>query len=217
MATTAIHSLPYPLTTDNVDVPGDIKALANGLDPALPVVSDTQPSAPVNGTIWYAPTAKVLSLYDGSTWIAYHPAVVWQYTKTAAQSFANNTFGTVLMDTADIDTANLGVTTTGSYLGGFPCPVKGIYRCSGAVAFAGNTTGRRGTLFQVNANGLQQTKTLQAATTAGAAVVPAAASIVAANAGDVISMQVFQDSGTTLALATPNGATLTVELVQQLQ
>lgn len=142
------------------------------------------------------------------------PKVLWQYTRQAAQSFSNGSFGTLLVDTVDIDTAGIGL-STGSFLGGFTCPVKGIYRCGGLVSWAGNATGRRGTQFQVNSTGLQQTKTLQATTAVGAAVVPAPTSLVQANAGDVISMQVFQDSGGVLALALPGG-TVTIELVQQL-
>lgn len=172
--------------------------------------------ASVGTNIANASLAVITQVVAGTGTIA-APKTLWQYRRDAAQSIASNgSFGTVLLDTAEIDTMNVGVTTTGSFLGGFKCPVKGIYRCSGMVAFNSNATGRRGTLFTVNANASLSSKTLQAASSVGATVVPAAATLVTANAGDVIALQAFQDSGVTLALAVPYGATLTVELVQRL-
>lgn len=67
-STTAIHALHYPATGDPPAGPTQIEQLANDLDLALPVVTDTAPAAPVAGLVWYAPTAGTLQVWDGTAW-----------------------------------------------------------------------------------------------------------------------------------------------------
>jgi hypothetical protein len=71
-ATTGRLQMPYPVPDDQVDVPRDIKALAEGVDPNMAVdaqgVLAARPAPGVRGRYYWATDHKVLLRDDGTAW-----------------------------------------------------------------------------------------------------------------------------------------------------
>lgn len=89
-STTPIHGLHYPSSGDAPNGPAQIEQLADDLDAALPVVTDTAPAAPVAGLLWYAPTADVLKFYDGTAWQTYKSDSGWVNITGLASGWSND-------------------------------------------------------------------------------------------------------------------------------
>jgi len=75
--TTPRLALPYPVGADTVDVPRDMQALANKLDPTTPAfvqgTAAARPAAGVAGRFHYATDTGALSYDTGSAWLAVAP------------------------------------------------------------------------------------------------------------------------------------------------
>ena len=71
-ATTSRLALPYPIATDPADVPADMLALANKLDPATSVfgqgLASARPAAAVAGRFYYATDTGALTWDTGTAW-----------------------------------------------------------------------------------------------------------------------------------------------------
>lgn len=72
-ATTTRLALPYPVPTDPADIPADMQALANKLDPASAVflqgTAATRPAAGVAGRFHYATDTSTLTYDNGTAWV----------------------------------------------------------------------------------------------------------------------------------------------------
>jgi microcystin-dependent protein len=77
-APSARLKLPAPVLTDPCDVPLDIKALRDSLDPVTVVFAQgpagAMPAAGTSGRYWWATDTKVLFYDDGTTW--YQPGAM---------------------------------------------------------------------------------------------------------------------------------------------
>lgn len=73
-ATTSRLALPYPVSTDPADVPADLLALANKLDPLAAVFAQgtlaARPAAAVPGRLYYDTTTPALWYDTGTAWAA---------------------------------------------------------------------------------------------------------------------------------------------------
>ncbi|MDG4799058.1 hypothetical protein [Micromonospora sp. WMMD980] len=166
------------------------------------------------------PTTSLGITYPGST----SHARIWEHLQTLAQDvntlllgvnapamamlrcssgqmIPNNNFVSVNMQSEDLDTAN-GHSTSSS-TSRYVVQTAGWYRLAGGVTFVGNGTGRRGTRWLKNGtNPVDGGDVLIAAAGTGAGGPPASSPLVLLQAGDYIELQVFQDSGSSLALVT---------------
>jgi len=84
MPATTRLALPYPTASDTADVPRDVQALADKLDPAsgAGAAMDSQgtlaarPAAAVRGRYYFATDNRVLYRDDGAAWSAVTPPTV---------------------------------------------------------------------------------------------------------------------------------------------
>lgn len=164
------------------------------------------PSSPYVGQ--YIDDATLgLRRWNGASWSS-EGGLQWQYKKTDTPTVASGVFVKFVMNTSVIDTAGIGLTS-----GAFTCPVSGNYRVGGSVTFASNSSGRRGGGIMLNPTGtlvpIDGTETLLPANPTGITVVPVATTLVSANAGDVIALIGYQDTGSSLAVGMSQ---LTIEL-----
>jgi microcystin-dependent protein len=72
--TTTRLQLPYPVPADNVDVPRDVKALTDRLDPIAAVFAagavGARPAAGTAGRFYFATDTSILYFDTGSAWVA---------------------------------------------------------------------------------------------------------------------------------------------------
>lgn len=133
-------------------------------------------------------TADALNrnIRDSQQFLAYSPTTI--VTRTATQSIANNTAVNIIYDTEIIDTDNMFTSPSANVTIQRP----GIYSIQHTASFAANATDLRATHISVNgvevaaAGGYASTTSV---TNQGCSVV------LALNAGDVITTNVFQFSG----------------------
>ena len=100
-------------------------------------------------------------------------------------------------DTEDFDTANLHSTTTNTQ--NIVVPIGGLYLLGAGVRWENNTTGRR--LVIINVNGTQAIRdAVSPNNTSGFGPEQNPHGLYRLNAGDVVSVSVYQDSGSTLSV-----------------
>lgn len=123
--------------------------------------------------------------------------------QTSVQTLTTSVWTSIALDTEDADTDIDGtgghdnVTNNSRYTARYP----GWYQASGGVAFAGNTTGRRGVRFAVNGSLVDASGTVIIATSPSAVTMPASADHIYLNAGDYLEIQGLQESGGNLNTA----------------
>lgn len=133
-------------------------------------------------------TADALNrnIRDAQLFLAYSPTTI--VTRTAAQSIANNTAVNIIYDTEVIDTDNMFTSPSANVTIQRP----GIYSIQHTASFAANATDLRAT--HISVNGVEVAATGGYASTTS--VTNQGCSVVLAlNAGDVITTNVFQFSG----------------------
>ena len=133
-------------------------------------------------------TADALNrnIRDSQLFLAYSPTTI--VTRTAAQSIANNTSVNIIYDTEIIDTDNMFTAPSANVTIQRP----GIYSIQHTASFAANATDLRATHIAVNG--------VEVAATGGYASTTSVCNqgcsvVIALNAGDVITTNVFQFSG----------------------
>jgi len=141
---------------------------------------------------------------DATTWFL-SPARV-AVTHSTTQSIPNATFTAHLFDTETFDTDTTGDHSVSSATSKFTVLTPGTYLLSGAVAFAGNATGRRGGAFYKNGSILTGSEWLVPAGVASSLIIPSMAFMVQVVASDQLEMYVFQDSGGALNANPGSGA-----------
>lgn len=114
---------------------------------------------------------------------------------TTAQSLANATWTSILLQTEVFDTHNGHSTTTNTSR--YTAVVSGVYQVTGVVGFAANFTGTRGARIAKGGIALQSGGVFVAA--GRGAVTPTV--FVALNIGEYVEVQGWQDSGGALSTA----------------
>lgn len=208
MSTSAIHGLPSPDGGDVPDVPSDMAALRDAIDVLLAIDASATPSSPGNGLIWRDSDTGVVQLFDGTSWQTVRSGLCWLATQAGAQTIPDSVLTDVTLDTMATDTLAIGLSSFG-----FLCPVDGPYRISGSVKYGVNPTGTRAGGFGINGSSFFPSQSqFDAATSGHSTYVPVNCLTVECNAGDLITLQAFQDSTSGVALHA-NGSCLNVELV----
>lgn len=141
---------------------------------------------------------------DATTFFLSQPRVA--VTHSTTQSIPTGTFTAHLFDTETFDTDTTGDHSTSSATSKFTVITGGTYLLSGAVAFAGNATGRRGGAFYKNGAILTGSEWLVPAGVASSLIIPSMAFMVQLVAGDYVEMWVYQDSGGALNANPGSGA-----------
>ncbi len=120
-----------------------------------------------------------------------------QLRQTVVQSLANNTHPAITFDTEDIDSDNAHSTVTNTSR---VTPVTtGWWRCSGAVGYAGNATGRRAAQWALNGTALNGGQILIFSGGGNPLGIPAVTRDIFVNGTtDFIELFGFQDSGAAL-------------------
>lgn len=138
-----------------------------------------------------------------------------QMRQTAAQSIPNSAYAIVLFDTEDIDTVSGHSTTTNTSRWTLPsADMAGWYRCVGKVAWSGNVTGRRASLWSLNGTAINGSEVIYPVGTSSAVEHVTAEIIVpVTNAGDYIELQIFQDSGGALNTNVSSGLAQTTAVI----
>lgn len=130
--------------------------------------------------------------------------------ETAAQSIANNTPVAVTFSIEDRDQAG-GHSASGST---WTAPVDGLYIASVAGTVVANAAGRVELRLAVNGTAVTQTAQPNSTTSAPH---QALATVLQLNAGDTVSMVLFQNSGGALNTSVSNGnPRLTIALLVEL-
>lgn len=112
----------------------------------------------------------------------------------------DNAYHDCPMDTLDSissSTATLGTSGSPNY-GLCVVPAAGYYMVAGTATFAANASGQRGAVVAVNGSRVDGDFEVWNAAASGPTRIPEATDIVYCVAGDVISLQLFQNSGGTL-------------------
>lgn len=163
----------------------------NSTSPLMGSVSGTGvvPSPGNNHIVWDA-SVGVWMIYNGSTWLKLNALTAAR--QVSVQSIPNNTFTTVILNTADTDSHTALNTGTGVYT----VPVNGLYQLGGGVSFDPNVTGQRGLRWARNGTEISGSQVLVDATGGGnATMVPSRVILVNCSAGDTLALQAFQNSG----------------------
>lgn len=121
-------------------------------------------------------------------------------TQAVTQSFANNTFAPVTLDTESYDT--VGGHSTTSNTDRYTCQVPGVYFLTGTVCFAPGGTGARGAKFQLNGGMVAGSEQLVAPCSVACSSVSANPSYVRLGLGDYVSLYGFQNGGSALSTTT---------------
>lgn len=178
---------------------------------SIPVVSATSDiSAPYTGQVVFNTTDSRLYRYTGSAWTSFTSGPICSVTNVAGQSIANNPnpYVSQLFDTELIDTDNMHSTSTNTDR--LTVVKAGVYMIVPKAHFIGNATGQRA--VRLTLNGTTNAEVVAGSTTVANNAGSQGTSIVAPTqflqlaVGDVIRMQVWQNSGG--ALNTESGSPL---------
>lgn len=118
-STTSPNGLRYPAGADTVTLAAYFKNLADDTQAALPVVSDTEPTKQ-SGLLWYAPTAQLAKISDGTSWAVAGRAMQMGTAAATITTSAITATGTVTFPTA-FATAPMVFST---------CTVSDIFGCN---------------------------------------------------------------------------------------
>jgi hypothetical protein len=120
--------------------------------------------------------------------------------QTTLMSLTNNAGTAITFTTEDVDTINGH--STSSNTSRYTPNDSGWYLLGGAVSFASNATGRRGTWWRKNGVDINGSETVIGASAAGSLTVPARTIVVQLNGTtDYVELMGFQDSGAGLNTA----------------
>jgi len=150
---------------------------------------------PVDGLQVYRLDTHRTEIYNGTSWrgITAAPAAKVQLQTLAIPSGAWTNLTNWL--TTPFATGGMAGGSNGVTV-----PVTGLYAVSGMVSWSGNATGRRGTSVTVNAVTDTYLGSTIPASVATAIRTNTPAGLVSCNAGDVISISNYQDSGVALSI-----------------
>jgi len=179
-----------------------------------PTITDVAPRAvgaggivPTSGVSDYPATPYIgqyidddalgLLRWNGTAWA--NLTVAWKAREVSSlTTMPDAAFADVLLDTIEIDTASVGLTS-----GKFKCPGPGTYLVVGSVNFSNNVNGYRAARFTLNGSAIQGSQSEIGANTAvpHGTFLPANPTLVQCALNDIIALQGFQDTGgSTLAL-----------------
>lgn len=138
--------------------------------------------------------------------------IIAQMRQTTLQSVNSSTFTALTFTTEDVDTA--AGHSTSSNTSRYVATVAGWYQVSGAVCFANNATGRRGSAWAVNGTTLNGSEAL-VQTASNIISVPSRTMLVQLGIGDYVELMGWQESGGALntAVTTTQQSTMTVVLI----
>ena len=125
---------------------------------------------------------------------------------TTSQSIPNNTTTDLVLDNEHYDTANMHSNATDNFR--ITAPVDGIYAVSAQVAWDINPNGER--ILRLMLNGTDPIATVNQLPVTGAAQAQSVSAQVELDAGDHIVTEVHQNSGGSLGLSGPIGASVQV-------
>ena len=167
---------------------------------SIPVVATTADiSAPYTGQIVFATADGRLWRYTGSTWAVFSGGPTWAIYRTAAQSINNNTWTFVNFDSEDTDTGNMHSTSVNSFAVTINQP--GLYAISGKAGFIPNATGQRAVRLNRTPSGGSPTVITGSSVlfnnvgASNVASAPTPTCYVQCGLGDVLGVQVWQQSG----------------------
>lgn len=150
-------------------------------------------------------------------WIAVQALFMCELRQTVAQTIGNNVtspWTALSFTTEDSDSHNGHSTVTNNSR--YVFPISGKYRISGAVGWAVNSSGARGTMWRVNNTDFTASQILVPANgTAVGTHIPARTKTINVNAGDYLELAVYQNSGGNLDTSAGSGdqAGITIEYV----
>lgn len=133
--------------------------------------------------------------------------------QTVSQTPATGVWTAVTFDTEDVDYDSSHSTVTNTDR--FTAATTGWHHVEGGAEWPANATGRRGVRFTVAAAAINGSGSVLPAGVAAQVTTPSRGLLIFLNAGDILRMEIFQDS--TVGLATvvvaPNQSTMSVYLV----
>jgi hypothetical protein len=181
MGTTPVYHWPYPELNNPPDGATQMKNLALAIEPTVKTNADNVAANTASITTIKAPPLCVV------------------YQTTNLQNLPNGANTPVTFEAEVVDTAGMHDPVTNNTR--ITCKVTGWYRCTGAVRFAGNATGRRGTNWYVNGVAGEPTGLVIAAGTASSIAVPAADMLFRLVVNDYVELAAYQDSGAAITLS----------------
>lgn len=162
----------------------------------------------VAGVFWSDTTDGVLYRSDGSGgWDEWARPLVALKLVGGGQDCANNGFTTISWTSVEIETVEMWDSAAPTNI---VIPVDGIYRVSANVGFTGAAGGR--IALRLRRNGVGQPGGALMPSGGIQEAAPAASTLVALSAGDIFTLQVFQDSGGTRTTSLNDYARPTVAL-----
>lgn len=139
---------------------------------------------------------------------------------TAQTGIVTAVFTSVTFTTEDLDSDPdaVGGHDTGTNTSRFVAQYPGWYRVAGAVAWANNATGQRGTRWAVNGTALNASAILLATISGNVTVVPARTMLVSLGAFHYVELQGYQTSGGNLDMfvSAEYSSSMSVEWVRNL-
>lgn len=138
--------------------------------------------------------------------------IIAQMRQTVAQSISTSSGTAVTFGAEDVDTA--GGHSTSSNTSRYVAQVAGWYQVSGAVSFASNGTGRRGSWLAVNGSNVNGSEAIVHTSTTNVISVPGRTMLVQLGIGDYVELLAWQDSGGSIntAVSGTQMSTMTVVL-----
>lgn len=183
------------LTNKTLTAPAITAPVITGAGTAALATVSTTGNATVGGALAVTGNETVggtLTVTGQATLAGVNRSTAFFYGKQAVvSSLANGAFTVVTIDTAVVNLESWSLSA-----GAVAVPATGIYRVSGTVFFSSSAAGQRASVIGLNgsavAGGYAQ---LPFTSVAGSYILPTATVIVAANAGDLLSVMGFQSSG----------------------
>jgi hypothetical protein len=142
---------------------------------------------------------------------------LFQGRQTVAQSIATSTFVAITFTTGEDIDSEAGH-DTGSNTSRYVAQEDGWYRCTGAVVWENNATGRRLCRWTKNGTAVNGSRIDLTAMSVGETIVPARDMVISLSAGDYVELEGWQSSGTNrvTVVTTESQSTMTVEWVRRL-
>lgn len=192
--------MPYKVfATEEVLASADVNAFLMR-QVIVTCTSGTRPASPSEGmTIYETDTDKYMG-HDGSAWrelLVINPPAANVF-RSSDQSISSAVQTTVTFDTEMYDFRNMWTSGQPTRLV-VPSGMGGIYTIGGTIEYTANATGARQCILMVNGAVIGRTSTDNSGS--GPAGRVSFSRDVALNAGDYIEMAGYQNSGTTLSMA----------------